>query len=167
VTSPRPAAPPDTGRMPSTRGGSQSNPLASPGGAGALGAPTDPTETTAVGHPPPLRKPREFPTPLFHGGQQNAEATSADGASNLGTTDDAGRAKKRKKKVKDKGKGKKPRGSGTTSGPGDTQEPVAEPDAFMSEAGSEEEVYEETTTGAIEVAIGGGGVEPEAEAPWS
>jgi hypothetical protein len=37
----------------------------------------------------------------------------------------------------------------------------------MSEAGSEEEVYEETTTGAIEVAIGGGGVEPEAEAPWS
>eukprot|EP01049_Picozoa_sp_SAG25_P002662 SAG25_NODE_142_length_14075_cov_38.666070_15_plen_191_part_00 len=42
MTSPRPAAPPDTGRMPSTRGGSQSNPLASPGGVGALGAPTDP-----------------------------------------------------------------------------------------------------------------------------
>jgi hypothetical protein len=47
VTSPRPAAPPDTGRMPSTRGGSQSNPLASPGGAGALGAPTDPLPSPA------------------------------------------------------------------------------------------------------------------------
>ena len=41
VTSPKPAAPPDTGRMPSTRGGAQSNPLSSPGGAGAQDAPTN------------------------------------------------------------------------------------------------------------------------------
>jgi hypothetical protein len=47
VTSPRPAAPPDTGRMPSTRGGAQSNPLASPGGAGAQGAPTNPLPSPA------------------------------------------------------------------------------------------------------------------------
>eukprot|EP01049_Picozoa_sp_SAG25_P002629 SAG25_NODE_139_length_14140_cov_7.185101_12_plen_100_part_00 len=35
--------------MPSTRGGAQSNPLASPGGAGALGAPTTLTACCTAG----------------------------------------------------------------------------------------------------------------------
>ena len=92
------------------------------------------TDATAVGQPSPLHKPRDFPTPHFHGGQQNEEATSTDDASTLGTTDEAGGPKKRKNKRKDKGKGKKPKGSSTTPGPGDTpRKPSALPTGAAAE----------------------------------